>query len=36
MSWRICDKEMFDFGNYLTKSNYYDNPNKSVFGKMRD
>ena len=30
------DKQMFDFGNYSTKSKYYDNPNKLVVGKMKD
>ena len=30
------NKEMFDFSNYLTKSNYYDNSNKLVTGKMKD
>ena len=30
------DKEMFDFSNYLTKSKYYDDPNKVVIGKMKD
>ena len=30
------DKEMFDFSNYSTKSKYYDNSNKLVFGKMKD
>ena len=29
------DKEMFDFSNYQTKSNY-DNSNKLVIGKMKD
>ena len=29
------DKEMFDFSNYSTKSKYYDNSNKLVFGKMK-
>ena len=27
---------MFDFSNYLNKSKYYDNSNKSVLGKMKD
>ena len=27
---------MFDFSNYLTKSKYYDDPNKLVIGKMND
>ena len=26
---------MFDFGNYSTKSKFYDNSNKSVSGKMK-
>ena len=30
------DKEMFDFGNYSTKSKYYDNSNKLVVGKMKN
>ena len=30
------DKEMFDFSNYSAKSNYYDNSNKLVVGKMED
>ena len=30
------DEEMFDFNNYLTKSNYYDNSNKLGVGKMKD
>ena len=30
------DKEMFDFSNYSTKSEYYDNSNKLVVGKMQD
>ena len=30
------DKEMFDFSNYWTKSKFYDNSDKLVFGKMRD
>ena len=30
------DKEMFDIGNFLTKSKYYDNLNKLVIGKMKD
>ena len=29
-------KDMFDFSNYLTKSKYYDHPNKLVIGKMKD
>ena len=29
------DKEMIDFSNYSNKSNYYDNSNKLVFGKMK-
>ena len=31
-----CNKEIFDFSNYLTKSKYYDNSNKLVTGKMKD
>ena len=27
---------MFDFSNYSTKSKYYDDSNKLVFGKMKD
>ena len=27
------NKEMFDFSNYSTKSKYYDNSSKLVFGK---
>ena len=30
------DKEMFDFSNYSTKQNYYDNSNKLVIVKMKD
>ena len=30
-----CNKEMFDFSNYSTKSKYYDNSNKLVVGKMK-
>ena len=30
------DKEMFDFSNYSTKSEYYDDSNKLVVGKMND
>ena len=30
------DKKVFDFSDYSTKSNYYDNLNKSVIGKMKD
>ena len=30
------DKKMLDFSNYSTKSNYYDNSNKLVVGKMKD
>ena len=30
------DKEMFDFGNYSTKSKCYDDSNKLVVGKMTD
>ena len=28
------DKEMFDFVNYSTKSNYYDDSSKLTVGKM--
>ena len=27
---------MFDFSNYLSKSNYYYNSNKLVIGKIKD
>ena len=27
---------MFDFSNYSTKSEYYDNSNRLVAGKMKD
>ena len=27
---------MFDFSNYSSKSKYYDNSSKLVFGKMKD
>ena len=30
------DKEMFDFSNYSIKSEYQDNSNKLVVGKMKD
>ena len=30
------DREMFGFSNYSPKSNYYDNSNKLVVGKMKD
>ena len=30
------DKEMFDFGNYSTKSKYYDNSKILMVGKMKD
>ena len=30
------DNEMFDFSNYSTGSEYYDDSNKLVPGKMRD
>ena len=30
------NKEMFVFGNYSTKSKYYDNSKKLVIGKMKD
>ena len=30
------DKGMFDFSNYWTKSNYCDDSNKLVIGKMKD
>ena len=29
------NKKIFDFGNYSTKSKYYDNSNKLVIGKMK-
>ena len=29
------DKKMFDFCNYLAKSNYYDDSNKLVVGKIK-
>ena len=29
-------RETFDFSNYLTKSEYYDNSRKIMFGKMKD
>ena len=32
----ISNKEMLDFSIYLTKSKYYDDPNKLVIGKMKD
>ena len=28
--------EMLDFGNYSTKSKYFDHSNKLVIGKMKD
>ena len=31
-----CNKEMFDFNNYSTKSKYYNNLNKSVICKMKN
>ena len=31
-----CDKEMFNFSNYSTKSKYYDDSDKLVIGKMKD
>ena len=31
-----CDREMFDFSNYSTKSKYNDNSNKLIIGKMKD
>ena len=30
------DKEMLDFSDYSTKSEYYDNSKKLVVGKMKD
>ena len=30
------DKEMFDFNNYSTKSNHYDNSDKLVIVKLKD
>ena len=30
------DKEMFDYSNYYAKSEYYDDSNKLVVGKMKD
>ena len=30
------NKELFDFSNYLEESNFYDNSNSSVVGKMKD
>ena len=30
------DKEMLDFSNYSTKSEYYDDSNKLVIGKMKE
>ena len=30
------DKEIFDFSNYLTYSNYYDDLIKLAIGKMKD
>ena len=30
------DKEMFDFSNYSTKSQYYNDSNKLVIGKMEN
>ena len=30
------NKEMFDFSNYSTKSEYYNDSNKLVIGKMKD
>ena len=30
------NKELFDFSNYLTKSNFYDNSNKLVNRKLKD
>ena len=29
-------KKMFDFSNYSSKSNFYDDSNKLVIGKMKD
>ena len=31
-----CNKEMFDFSNYSTKSKYDDDSNKLVIRKMKD
>ena len=33
---KILAKIKFDFGNYSTKSKYYDNSNESVVGKTKD
>ena len=30
------DKQIFDFGNWSTKSKYYDKLNKLLVGKMKD
>ena len=30
------NKELFDFSNYLTKSNFHDNWNKLVIRKLKD
>ena len=30
------DKHLFDFSNYSTKSKFYHNSRKLVFGKMKD
>ena len=30
------NKEMFYFGNYLTKPKYHDDSNKLIIGKMKD
>ena len=30
-----CNKEMFDFSNYLTTSKYYDDSNNLIIGKMK-
>ena len=31
-----CNKEMFDFSNYSSKSKCYDDSNKLVIGTMKD
>ena len=35
-SMKILATIKFDFGNYSTKSKYYDNSNESVVGKTKD
>ena len=32
----VCDKEIFDFSNYSTKSKYRDGSNKLFIGKIKD